>query len=235
MQESAEQKHMERLRKAIEDRDWLQFSREHFRIVNFCRRVLFQGDRDALNRWYPVISSLLIWFFRGGKADWQEAERSMGGLELLLSLIGNFLNTRTLDEARAVVRRSSVDCEIIGAVARSPGGLKSGELARILGRKQNSVTNRLPGLEKMGLIVRSRIGKNSVVYPTPKGRGIAEKILKEAVVEVPDPAKTDTNGEESYFLDHTGQKRSLGDMLQFWPNVETHAEVSAKERCHLPS
>jgi DNA-binding MarR family transcriptional regulator len=173
---AASAKTVEKLRQAVQDRDWLSYSREQFKVVNFCRRALFHGDRETLGRWYPEIYSLLTWFYRSGKADWSEAERSMGGLELLSSLIGNFLETRTMQETLDDVRKSGVDREILKVMFQNREGIRSGELAAQLRKSQNSVTNRFPGLEKMGLIVRSRRGKGSVLYLTPKGRGIAQHL-----------------------------------------------------------
>jgi DNA-binding MarR family transcriptional regulator len=210
-----------KLRKAIEDRDFLNFSREHARIVNFCRRALFHGDREALGRWYPEVSSVLVWFFRGGKADWPGAERSMGGLELLLSLMGNSLETRTLQEALADVWRSRVDRDILKAMSHHQEGMKSGDLAEQLKKSPNSVTNRLPGLEKMGLIIRSRLGKSSVVYLTPKGKGIAEQLRGEAASGACKPATLDESRVPQDYEDQFGQKRSPNEPLLFWTSPST--------------
>ena len=213
---SAIAKTMGNLRKAVEDRDFLSFSREQSKIVNFCRRALFHGDREALGRWYPEISSLLTWFYRSGKADWQEAERSMGGLELLLSLMGNFLDTRALEETMAEVRRSEVDREILKVVSRNREGMRSGDVATQLGKSQSSVTNRLPGLEKMGLIVRSRLGKSSVIYLTPKGRSVTGDLQREATtgacgIETLNEALA-TQVCQNLF----GREQSCSEAISFW-------------------
>ena len=217
-----------KLRKAVEDRNFLNLSREHIRIVNLCRRALFHGDREALGRWYPELSSFLIWFYRSGKADWPDAERSMGGLELLLSLMGNFLETGTLQETLAELTRSGVDREIIKAMWRSPEGIKSGELAEQLQKSQNSVTNRLPRLEKIGLIVRSRIGRNSVVYLTPKGRGIAEDLRREEVTDACNQFAAGKSAVLEPYYDLTGQERPPDKPMSFWIVIESSETHSAK-------
>jgi DNA-binding MarR family transcriptional regulator len=170
------------MRKAIEEKDITAFSRGHFKLMNLCRRFLFQGDKTVLDKYYPDISSLLVWFYRTGKADWPEVDRMMGGVEALMMLIGNFLQTRNMKETIAEVRKSHNDVQILLALSGGKDGIMSGELAKRSGLKQNSLTNRLPGLEKMGLIIRTKLGKNSIIYLTPKGSGIAEQ-LKTAAPE----------------------------------------------------
>ncbi len=207
---------IDKLRKAVESENFPNFAREHVRIVNFCRRALFHGDREALGRWYPELSSLLIWFYRSGKAAWPDAERSMGGIELLFSLVGNFLETRTLHETLAEVKRSGVDREILKIMSQSQGGIRSGDLAEQLGKSQNSVTNRLPALERMGLIVRSRIGRNSVVYLTPKGRGTAEDLQREGSPEACNLFAADRSAVLQPYTDLTGQNRPPDKIMEFW-------------------
>ncbi|MCL5405396.1 MAG: hypothetical protein M1398_01490 [Deltaproteobacteria bacterium] len=214
---SAIAKTMEKLRQAVQDRDWLSYSREQFKVVNFCRRALFHGDRETLGRWYPEIFSLLTWFYRSGKADWQEAERSMGGIELLSSLIGNFLETRTMQETMDEVRKSKVDCEILKVMSQNREGIRSGELAAQLRKSQNSVTNRFPGLEKMGLIVRSRRGKGSMLYLTPKGRGLAEDLSGEAERNVLRAVTLPGTHTPEEYVDVLGQNRSADQPARFWP------------------
>lgn len=207
----------ESLREAIETRDWLGFSRACFKVTNVNRRALFQGDRPTLERWYRDLSSLLTWFYRkGGEPEWPEAQRSMGGLEMLLSLMGNFLETRTLQETLSEVRRSAVDRDILLTVAQNPDGIRSGDLAARLAKQQNSVTNRLPALERMGLIVRSRIGKNSVIYPTPKGRGVAED-LRGLEKRTPGLRCAPSNEvQETPWLGLYGEERRPEDGLTSW-------------------
>lgn len=203
---------VDRLRKAVEERDFLNFSREHTRIVNICRRALFHGDRDAMGRWYPELSSLLMWFY--GKVEWPDADRSMGGLELLLSFIGNFLETRTVQETLTEVRGSEVDRKIIKILSRNPNGMRSGDLAEKLEKSQNSVTNRLPNLEKLGLIVRLRIGRNSVLYLTPKGKGIAGDLQRKKKPEACIAVAADESAQ--YYLDLGGQEQSSEKTPAFW-------------------
>ena len=209
-------KTMEKLREAVQDRNWLTYSREQVKVVNFCRRALFHGDRETLGRWYPEIISLLTWFYRSGKADWSEAERSMGGIELLSSLIGNFLETRTLQETLDEVRRSGVDREILKVMSQNREGIRSGELAAQLRKSQNSVTNRFPGLEKMGLIVRSRRGKGSMLYLTPKGRGVAEELRAGTGNDVCMPIQLRGVRMPPEFQNVLGQNQSSDQPATFW-------------------
>jgi DNA-binding MarR family transcriptional regulator len=218
---SAIAKTMERLRNAVEQRDWLSYSREQFKVVNFCRRALFHGDRAALGRWYPEITSLLMWFYRSGKADWQEAERSMGGVELLSSLIGNFLETRSREETMEEVRRSGVDSDILKAMSQHRDGIRSGELAKLLGKSQNSVTNRFPGLEKMGLIVRSKRGKESMLYLTPKGKGLAGDLRQKPEENVRGLISLSGTLAPQEFADVCGQNQPADQSSSFWPGWTT--------------
>jgi DNA-binding MarR family transcriptional regulator len=211
-------KTLEKLRQAVQDRDWLSYSREQFKVVNFCRRALFHGDGETLGRWYPEIFSLLTWFYRSGKADWPEAERSMGGIELLSSLIGNFLETRTLQETLDDVRMSGVDREILNVMSKYREGIRSGELAAQLRKSQNSVTNRFPGLEKMGLIVRSRRGKGSMLYLTPKGRGIAQGLPDETGGNVCGLITLPGTTPPPEFKDISGVNRPGDQPVSFWPD-----------------
>jgi len=208
---------VDKLHKAIEDRDLLNFSKERAKIVNFCRRALFHGDREAMGRWYPELSRLLIWFYRSGKGEWRDAERSMGGLELLLSLMRNFHETRTFQETLAEVRGSEVDREIIKILSRNPNGMRSGNLAQQLEKSQNSLTNRLPNLEKLGLIFRLRIGRNSVLYLTPKGRGVAEDLQREEIPETYNQLAAGESAVSQPYEDLTGQEQPPGKPMTFWP------------------
>jgi DNA-binding MarR family transcriptional regulator len=94
--------------------------------------------------------------------------------------------------------------------------MKSGDLAKELGKSQNSITNRLPAMEKLGLIVRSKVGKNSVVYVTPKGRGIAKDLPG---MEIPDACKVfaaDKSMEEQPFIGLLGEEVAPGEPMSFW-------------------
>lgn len=75
---------------AVLRRDTLAFPRAHFKLMNLCRGHVFQGNKPALARCYPVLSNILARFYKFGKPEWPDIDRMMGGIEAMTMLIGNF-------------------------------------------------------------------------------------------------------------------------------------------------
>jgi DNA-binding MarR family transcriptional regulator len=121
------------------------------------------------------------------------------------------MHTRTAQEALLDVRKSRVDQSILRRLS-DKDGLLSGELAKQLELSPNSVTNRLPILEKRGLLVRVKRGKNSLVYLTPKGKRVGKELLGKEVAGNPSAGEN----QNDVFLDPLGQERFLGQSVSFW-------------------
>ncbi|CAN2040840.1 hypothetical protein GMMP15_2080002 [Candidatus Magnetomoraceae bacterium gMMP-15] len=167
------------IKNAVEHKDLICFRKAHFKLVNYCRRFIFEANKKVLSEIYPEISSLLMWFYRTGQPEWQKVDRLMGGLEVISSFIGNLMDSRTVDEAIEEIKKSQIDQSIVINLFNESNGILSSKLAKKLNKKQNSITNRLPALEKKGVIIRAKRGKNSIIYLTPKGRTAAEKLTED--------------------------------------------------------
>ncbi|MBW2739648.1 MAG: hypothetical protein JRE64_12550 [Deltaproteobacteria bacterium] len=101
-------------------------------------------------------------------------------------------------------------------------GVLSGELARQLKRSPNALTNRLPGLERKGLIIRAKMGKNSLVYLTPKGKYVAEELSKSmAKTEAACDISAEKKPSEK-FLNQFGQYSNEKPTFWICPTIDTH-------------
>lgn len=213
MKPSPIQSTTQKLRKAIEERDLRAFRLNHQFLVNFCRKQLFEANKPILKGIYPELSGLLIEFYRSQQPEWPEVDRQMGGVEVLRSLVGNLMETRTLDEALADVRASQPDMNLVEQLHLEGHGILSGQIAKRLDVAPNVITNRLPGLEKKGVIARAKRGKNSWVYLTPKGKDIARTLFE----DVKDSSEKEVETIEfEPFMSPVGIKQSPDQSPQFF-------------------
>ena len=88
------------LMRTIRYENWLQFSREHARIVGFFRRALFNHDYEALRLWNERLRQELAWSYKDQKPQWDKANRAMGGLEMMYDLVGAMIDMIERDMAR---------------------------------------------------------------------------------------------------------------------------------------
>lgn len=203
-------KYINGLKKAIEEKDLFELRHNHYELVHLCRKHLFENNKPILKEIDRDISSLLLRFYKTGKPEWPEADRMMGGLEVLRTFTGSRLHTETHNEIMEKVSKSDHDRKILINLPVSGSPVRSGELANITKLSQNSLTNRLPGLEKRGLITRNRNGKNSFIYLTPKGKFIAGKLTEK-------PVKIEINSSLQKFDDYFHKDKDPSvDNVEFW-------------------
>ena len=165
------------LKISVREKNVTEFRKIHFKLTNLCRAGIIEADKKMLSESYPEISSFIVWFYKTGTPLWPEVDRMVGGIDALLGIVGNIMDTHTAKEVLADIKGSK-DQKILMNLHNKPEGVLSGELARQLKRSPNALTNRLPGLERKGLIIRAKKGKNSLVYLTPKGKYVAEELSK---------------------------------------------------------
>ncbi|MCK5720983.1 MAG: hypothetical protein KAI84_00465, partial [Gammaproteobacteria bacterium] len=168
---------IEDLKISVREKNVTEFRKIHFKLTNLCRASIIEADKKMLSESYPEISSFIVWFYKTGTPLWPEVDRMVGGIDALLGIVGNIMDTHTAKEVLADIKGSK-DREVLMKLHDKLEGVLSGELARQLKRSPNALTNRLPGLERKGLIIRAKKGKNSLVYLTPKGKYVAEELSK---------------------------------------------------------
>ena len=168
---------IEDLKISVREKNVTEFRKIHFKLTNLCRASIIEADKKMLSESYPEISSFIVWFYKTGTPLWPEVDRMVGGIDALLGIVGNIMDTHTAKEVLADIKGSK-DWEVLMKLHDKVEGVLSGELARQLKRSPNALTNRLPGLERKGLIIRAKKGKNSLVYLTPKGKYVAEELSK---------------------------------------------------------
>lgn len=168
---------IEDLKRSVREKNVTEFRKIHFKLTNLCRASIIETDKKMLSESYPEISSFIVWFYKTGTSLWPEVDRMVGGIDALLGIAGNIMDTHTAKEVLADIKGSK-DWEVLAKLHDKPEGILSGELARQLKRSPNALTNRLPGLERKGIIIRAKKGKNSLVYLTPKGKYVAEELSK---------------------------------------------------------
>ena len=168
---------IEDLKISVREKNVTEFRKIHFKLTNLCRANIIEADKKMLSESYPEISSFIVWFYKTGTPLWPEVDRMVGGIDALLGIVGNIMDTHTAKEVLADIKGSK-DREVLMKLHDKLEGVLSGELARQLKRSPNALTNRLPGLERKGLIIRAKKGKNSLVYLTPKGKYVAEELSK---------------------------------------------------------
>lgn len=166
------EKYFENLRQAVLDRDLLTFSRQFHLISSHCRKALFRSDKETLQFFYSQISSYLIWFL--GKQDWPDVTRSIGGLEMLLSLIGNFLETRTLDEVAEEIRGNFIMATVLKELYKNRNGMRFSDLSE---KNSPGIEDVLKRMRELGVIMRSGRLQFLCLYLTPKGEGIIVQCL----------------------------------------------------------
>ncbi len=202
------------LKKAVNERNTDSFEKAYFKLTGLCRKYILNADKKLLSATYPELSSLLTWFYQNNAPRWPEINRKMGSIDAFLSLMGNLRHTRTAREAFVEIRKSRKDQSILLELYKEPSGILSGELAARLESSPNALTNRLPGLEKKGLITRYRRGKNSLVFLTPKGISVASGLSKNSHSQdfMPDDQSAHT------FIDVFRQEKPIEDKTYFWIN-----------------
>jgi len=168
---------IEDLKISVREKNVTEFRKIHFKLTNLCRASIIEADKKMLSESYPEISSFILWFYKTGTPLWPEVDRMVGGIDALLGIVGNIMDTHTAKEVLADIKGSK-DREVLMKLHDKLEGVLSVELARQLKRSPNALTNRLPGLERKGLIIRAKKGKNSLVYLTPKGKYVAEELSK---------------------------------------------------------
>lgn len=168
---------IEDLKISVREKNVTEFRKIHFKLTNLCRASIIEADKKMLSEYYPEISSFIVWFYKTGTPLWPEVDRMVGGIDALLGIVGNIMDTHTAKEVLADIKGSK-DWEVLMKLHDKPEGVLSGQLARQLERSANALTNRLPGLERKGLIIRAKKGKNSLVYLTPKGKYVTEELSK---------------------------------------------------------
>lgn len=216
------------LKATIEKEDLQNFLKIHFDLFQLCRRYIFEADTSRLTQSYSPLNSLFIWFYRTGEAQWPEIEKQMGGLEALAGLIRSLKETRTKQEVLTEIRGSQIDSQILCSLLMSENGILSGQLAQQLDRSQNSLTNRLPNLERKGMVIRAKQGKNSLIFLTPKGKTIANLLSEEKFKE---HERTSTQSEKYEDLD--GKLKSRSASPGFWKDWD--APPSGETSPPLPS
>ncbi|PCI30321.1 MAG: hypothetical protein COB67_02275 [SAR324 cluster bacterium] len=208
------------LKKAIQAEDERLFRISYQKLVDLCRKFLFEGEKEKMEQIYPLLSSLLNYFYRSGQPAWVKVDHKMGGLEMLRSLISNLKDTRTTQEALIEIR-GTADEALLSELTKHRDGCLSGELAKKLGKSPNALTNRLPKLEKKGLIVRAKRGKNSLVFLTPKGQSLIGGLV------VPQSQPKVVPQEVGEYLDTCGRKHNSSDAFFFWRKTESAASGAA--------
>jgi DNA-binding HxlR family transcriptional regulator len=167
---------IEALKISVQEKNVSEFRKIHFKLTNLCRASIIEADKKMLSESYPEISSFIVWFYKTGTPLWPEVDRMVGGIDALLGIVGNIMDTHTAKEVLADIKGSK-DWEVLVKLHDKPEGILSGELARQLKRSPNALTNRLPGLERKGIIIRAKRGKNSLIYLTPKGKYVAKELV----------------------------------------------------------
>ncbi|MBF0275027.1 MAG: hypothetical protein HQK84_07330 [Nitrospinae bacterium] len=168
------------LKQTIAKRDLKAFNYDHYRLTNVCIKSMIESDRELMKILEKGLPPLNRWFYRNnGIPEWDEAAHEMAKLEMLQELIEDFLDYAPLkeiiEELKDLVKKSKVYPRMLEKLSVMPpgSGIPSSELADLLKLNRNSLTNRYPELEKHGLIVRTRRGKNSYVHITMTGRELA--------------------------------------------------------------
>jgi len=131
------------------------------------------------------LDDFLAWFYRTGEPEWPEIQKQIGELEGCLNLIQDHLEVFSQSETLLEIKKSLRDQLILSALIHYPNGMLSGELAQAQGIAPNALSNRLPGLERLGVLRRIRKGKNSLVYLTPLGQRLAWNLQSQDTQPVP--------------------------------------------------
>lgn len=74
------------------------------------------------------------------------------------------------------IRKSPIDKEILLELLKNEGGISPGKLAKQLNRNPNTIENRLSGLERQRLVLRSKQEQRSLLFLTPRGKGLAQSL-----------------------------------------------------------
>ena len=206
---------IEDLKISVREKNVTEFRKIHFKLTNLCRASIIEADKKMLSESYPEISSFIVWFYKTGTPLWPEVDRMVGGIDALLGIVGNIMDTHTAKEILADIKGSK-DWEVLMKLHDKLEGVLSGELARQLKRSPNALTNRLPGLERKGLIIRAKKGKNSLIYLTPKGKYVAKELvddLDQKRITCDVPMEKQLSG---FFLDNIITEQPNAPTKSFW-------------------
>lgn len=206
---------IEDLKISVREKNVTEFRKIHFKLTNLCRASIIEADKKMLSESYPEISSFIVWFYKTGTPLWPEVDRMVGGIDALLGIVGNIMDTHTAKEVLADIKGSK-DREVLMKLHDKLEGVLSGELARQLKRSPNALTNRLPGLERKGLIIRAKKGKNSLIYLTPKGKYVAKELvddLDQNRITCDVPMEEQLSG---FFLDNIILEQPNASIKSFW-------------------
>ncbi|MBF0567971.1 MAG: hypothetical protein HQK95_03805 [Nitrospirae bacterium] len=187
----------ESLYQAIRERDLRVLREAFYTLENVCRRNIFGVNKEVLKELYDKLNvfmlesrAIIVRSNAIGESEWPEACMMMGGIQVFRDLIGELILTETHQEIIDKVMRSKIEKEIITILAQKDEFILSGELANLVGKRQNSVTNRLYELESRGLILRAKRGKNSFIYLTEKGKSIGKTLIEKEESNVPPKVPT---------------------------------------------
>ena len=161
-----------RLRDSIDMKDFTEFRKAHFDIVNVCRVNIFEVNKGPLAEIYPLLSDAVTRFYMTGRAEWTEADRYMGGLDALRGLIGNLLATDTQEEALAKIQGNPVEKAIIQALANDHRTFA--DLAAHANKKSDEIDDAIISLNKKGLIIIQSKDNHPAVSLTPKGKLLSQ-------------------------------------------------------------
>lgn len=167
---------IQEIRNSIVEKDRTMFIRHTFHLTMICRKNILEQNRGILKDIYPLLTDLLMDFYKNGDPEWEDVNEKMGGLEEIRGFVGDILETVTGDEIMNHLKSNPTDTGILNILRFRPDGMLSGNIAENLNKNKNTITNKLPGLERLGLVRRNKIGKNSNVYITPKGKDAIELI-----------------------------------------------------------
>lgn len=209
---------IEELRTHIRNRDFFGFETSYFRLREVCVKNLIEANRPVLKELEKELPPLLLWFYGKGKPEWDKASHPMAKVEMLEEFIEDFLDSPTQEELNSELavdlQKSAVDRDILRTLLSEKLGITSGEIARRMEKNPNTITNRLPGLEKRGLVVRARRGKNSIVHLTPLGREAVEVCCGERKEPVRHAKEAPLEGET--YKDLYGRDKAQNDPLTFF-------------------